>query len=71
MDSDSSKTSRALASIAESCDGFSGRSLRKLAFLAHARFVQKEGCSMEQFLIALRLAVIHEKKSISCLKENK
>lgn len=53
--------SRTLADVAAACEGFSGRALRKLPFLAHAG---SEGmplpCSTAQFLAALRSAAVRE-----------
>ena len=59
-----------LHAIAEGCDGLSGRALRKLPFLAHALFGQRvaaaEGngaapLALESYLLALQLAVDHER----------
>lgn len=46
----------------EAC-GSSGRSLRKLPFLAHALFLKKNQATLREFLFALRSAVDHQKKS--------
>eukprot|EP00898_Chlorokybus_atmophyticus_P000907 jgi/Chlat1/1817/Chrsp135S08687 len=41
-------------------EGFSGRALRKLPFLAHAALVEADSCTCEEFLAALQLAVRRE-----------
>ncbi|KAJ3344078.1 Pachytene checkpoint protein 2 [Gonapodya sp. JEL0774] len=52
-----------LASIAELCSNLqlSGRSLRRLPFLAHAHFLRQRGVSQEVFVEALERAVGSEK----------
>jgi hypothetical protein len=53
-----------LHAIAEACDGLSGRALRKLPFLAYALFggAQSDApLTVEQFLLALRQGVDHER----------
>lgn len=52
-----------LYSIASKCAGMSGRSLRKLPFLAHAFFVQSERTSLDLYLKALDQAVDRELQS--------
>lgn len=54
------------AQVCKEAIGFSGRTLRKLPFLAHALFVKKESATLREFLIALRSAVDFQKRS----KEN-
>ena len=56
-----------LNQIAEATDGFSGRSLRKLPLQAHARFVQKNCCTMQEFLKGLMDAVEVEKMERAAL----
>lgn len=47
-----------LLKISELCVGVSGRILRKLPFLAHAIFLkQKETVTMQEYLLALKLAI--------------
>lgn len=43
------------------CQGLSGRALRKLPFLAHANFAQKETAGLQEFLGYLSKAVEKEK----------
>ena len=54
--------SRALGQVVAACEGFSGRSLRKLPFLAHAT---AEGlplpCNCIEFLAAMKAAAEREK----------
>jgi len=50
----------ALRSLAERCDGFSGRLLRKLPFLALVRVGAAAGCTTREFLRAMGLAVSQE-----------
>lgn len=53
--------SRALVQAAAACEGFSGRSLRKLPFLAHAMSESlPTPCSCLQFIAALRAAASRE-----------
>lgn len=49
--------------ICKDATGSSGRSLRKLPFLAHALFLKKSQATLREFLLALRLAVDYQKKS--------
>lgn len=51
------KHSERLMEIARRCFGFSGRTLRKLPMLAHAWFVTDDQVSLDDFLLALELAV--------------
>lgn len=55
-----------LSQICKEANGFSGRALRKLPFLAHALFLKKSSATLREFLIALRSSVDYQKKS----KEN-
>lgn len=53
-----------LQQICKEAIGLSGRSLRKLPFLAHALYVKKEGSvTLREYLIALRSAVDFQKRS--------
>lgn len=48
--------------VCEKSEGLSGRSLRKIPFLAHALFLKdKTEHSLQEFLIAMEKAVEHEK----------
>jgi pachytene checkpoint protein 2 len=44
-------------------NGSSGRTLRKLPFLAHALFLKKSSATLREFLIALRSSVGFQKQS--------
>jgi SpoVK/Ycf46/Vps4 family AAA+-type ATPase len=50
-----------LLDIAHSCDGYSGRSLRKLPLKAHAMYLQRKRVSMEQYLNAMATTIAHQK----------
>lgn len=52
-----------LQQICKEATGFSGRTLRKLPFLAHALYIKKDTVSLREYLIALRSAVDYQKKS--------
>lgn len=53
--------SKALVEAAAACEGFSGRSLRKLPFLAHAMSESlPTPCSCLQFIQAMRQAACKE-----------
>lgn len=56
-------TGNILAQVCKEANGFSGRALRKLPFLAHALFLKKSSAALREFLIALRSAVDYQKKS--------
>ncbi len=49
-----------LKHISDMCEGFSGRALRKLPFLAHAFFVQTSSSILDDYLNALEKAVSKE-----------
>lgn len=49
--------------VCKEATGLSGRSLRKLAFLAHALFLKKETATLREFLIALRSAVDFQRRN--------
>lgn len=51
------KTSVELKQVCEMSVGLSGRTLRKIPFLAHALHLNKETANLDEFLIAMRLAV--------------
>lgn len=57
VENDVTKDSLQLREIAVKSHGLSGRSLRKLPFIAHAVYVQKEKVTLPEFLIALDKAV--------------
>jgi len=51
-----------LLRAAEECEGMSGRTLRKIPFLAHANFVSHRGaCTVMEYLGALRRAAALER----------
>ena len=54
---------RSLLKIAQRCEGLSGRTLRKLPFIAHAMFVPDLTASMDKFLGCLLRAVERESAS--------
>ena len=59
---------RRLAAVAAGAEGFSGRTLRKLPFLAHAHAGFPRGtATMARFLEALHGAVAQERADRSCL----
>ncbi|KAL1528524.1 hypothetical protein AB1Y20_009867 [Prymnesium parvum] len=62
------KHSMMLYAIAESCDGLSGRALRKLPFIAHALYApDADGTDVETFLCALARGVQHERDARTAL----
>ncbi|BBN12187.1 pachytene checkpoint protein 2 [Marchantia polymorpha subsp. ruderalis] len=52
--------SRNLLAVAEACEGFSGRALRKLPFLAHASMGPLTDCDYSVFLAAMHEAIKRE-----------
>lgn len=42
--------------------GVSGRTLRKIPFLAHMRFIKKETCNMSEYLVAMEKALEFDQK---------
>ncbi|CAM9365110.1 unnamed protein product [Scytosiphon promiscuus] len=54
------ETAAALLDIARLAEGLSGRALRKLPFQAHAFYVQRQSCSLTEFLSAMTRAVHKE-----------
>jgi pachytene checkpoint protein 2 len=63
-------TGNILAQICKEANGFSGRALRKLPFLAHALYLRKDAASLREFLIALRSAVDYQKRSKECVNRS-
>ncbi|XJO71674.1 hypothetical protein BDV3_001146 [Batrachochytrium dendrobatidis] len=59
----SCKLSKRVLDVAYLCDGMSGRALRKLPFLAHARYIKNTSTTLERFLDALHATVIYESQS--------
>ncbi|OAJ36515.1 hypothetical protein BDEG_20680 [Batrachochytrium dendrobatidis JEL423] len=59
----SCKLSKRVLDVAYLCDGMSGRALRKLPFLAHARYIKNTSTTLERFLDALHVTVIYESQS--------
>nr|AHB51067.1 pachytene checkpoint 2-like protein [Nodipecten subnodosus] len=57
MENDATKNSLVLRDIANKSHGLSGRTLRKLPFIAHAMFVQGASVTLEDFLVALSRGV--------------
>ncbi|KAI9193176.1 TR-interacting protein 13 [Polychytrium aggregatum] len=60
---DGSDPSSRLYAIAQKCKDASGRSLRRLAFKAHAFFVQSETSTLDMFLLALDRALAMDQNS--------
>jgi hypothetical protein len=60
---DMSDPSCRLFAAALECEGLSGRTLRKLPFLAHATRVQQRGVSFAKYSEALIQAAISEKRA--------
>ncbi|XP_025829582.1 pachytene checkpoint protein 2 homolog [Agrilus planipennis] len=59
--SDIYKNDKKLLKISEASVGLSGRSVRKLPFIAHALFLQTEIATLENYLEALLFAVEYQK----------
>ena len=57
VENDATKLSLWLREISWKCEGFSGRSLRKIPFLAHALYATKPTMSLDLFLGCLEKAV--------------
>ncbi|PIK61821.1 pachytene checkpoint 2-like protein [Apostichopus japonicus] len=57
LENDATKHSLRLREIAQESYGLSGRTLRKLSFLAHALFIRKHTVTLEEFLEALQRSV--------------
>ncbi|XP_064110252.1 pachytene checkpoint protein 2 homolog [Macrobrachium nipponense] len=69
IENDATKLSIFLWKISEMSQGFSGRVLRKIPFLAHALFASLDQMSHEQFLMAMQKAVLKEKQDRRDLRE--
>ncbi|XP_049815219.1 pachytene checkpoint protein 2 homolog [Schistocerca nitens] len=54
------KNSLFLLNIARKSEGLSGRSLRKIPFLAHSYYIQKQTTSLEEFLEAMEKTVLKQ-----------
>lgn len=50
-----------LLDIAMRCEGYSGRSLRKLPLKAHAMYLQRKRVSLDQYLKAIMTTISHDK----------
>ena len=61
-------TSR-LRDVAASCEGLSGRSLRKMPFLAHALHISSSSVSLEEFCDAMLKAIEKHKKDTTLLTQ--
>ena len=59
----SSSCGAILAQVCEDAAGSSGRSLRKLPFLAHALYLKKDKVTLHEFFAALKSAINYQKKS--------
>jgi SpoVK/Ycf46/Vps4 family AAA+-type ATPase len=59
-----------LMRLSQHCKRFSGRTLRKLPFLAHALFLKKDEVTLEEFLVGLRLAIQKHLKDKVKISEN-
>ncbi|KAK9467665.1 P-loop containing nucleoside triphosphate hydrolase protein [Lipomyces arxii] len=53
-------SSSRLLRIAQSCKSFGGRTLRRLVVLAHAKYIHREQCSLDELLDALQQIVSEE-----------
>lgn len=56
----SNKLSLELYDLAEKSVGMSGRSLRKIPFLAHSLYLDKNATTIEDFLQAMQKAIIKQ-----------
>jgi len=67
-ESDISDVESLLVAAADAAEGLSGRTLRKLPFLAHATYIAGSGdpCSCAEFAVALRQAVADEHRARVC-----
>lgn len=50
--------------------GLSGRTLRKLPFLAHALYIKKKSSTLREFLIAMRSAIAYHKRNKQNMTSN-
>ncbi|XP_071444081.1 pachytene checkpoint protein 2 homolog isoform X1 [Hetaerina americana] len=60
-ENDATRLSIQLLAIARASEGMSGRTLRKIPFLAHAHFIQSSVVPLEDFMKALEKAVFKQK----------
>ena len=68
--SEQTEVERILVSTAAAAEGLSGRTLRKLPFLAHATYVQDAYCSPQMFAAALQNSVTDELAARAALASN-
>lgn len=61
--SENREESLLLYQVADACEGFSGRTLRKLPFLAHAFHLNSETSSMKEYICGLARTVERERGS--------
>jgi len=64
IENDATRNSLLLMQLSERSNGLSGRSLRKLPFLAHALYIQKSRCNLEQFVDAIKKTLDDKKAQI-------
>ncbi|XP_050395738.1 pachytene checkpoint protein 2 homolog isoform X1 [Patella vulgata] len=62
IENEATSVSLQLRNIALKSQGLSGRTLRKLPFIAHAMFIQKSTVGLEEYMLALSKAVDHQFK---------
>ncbi|XP_070509839.1 pachytene checkpoint protein 2 homolog [Chironomus tepperi] len=62
-------TANIMCHVCKEAAGISGRSLRKLPFLAHALFLKKSTATLREFLIAMRSAVDYTKRNKDVIQE--
>jgi SpoVK/Ycf46/Vps4 family AAA+-type ATPase len=65
---EASRPSMMLLEAMKLCEGFSGRAMRKLPFIAHSHFVQRAQCTVEEFIVAFDSAVkkeVNDRKSVN------
>ncbi|CAG9807092.1 unnamed protein product [Chironomus riparius] len=62
-------TANIMCHVCKEASGISGRSLRKLPFLAHALFLKKSKATLREFLIAMRAAVDYTKRNKDVIQE--
>lgn len=67
VDNAATHSSLCLREIAKKCHGLSGRTLRKLPFLAHALFIKSPSVSLSHFLEALSGAADKQKRDAATL----
>jgi DNA polymerase III delta prime subunit len=64
---DATRFSLKLYDVAKLSEGLSGRTLRKLPFLAHALYIQTDNCTLDEFLDALLCTIRRELSAQSTL----